>query len=179
MRIFEPLVAEGFEWVNTCDEQDYEVFRAFDGQPQASNWQPIKVRRVRADARQAFNPSDFPWLGSALVMRRKAVESLRDILEAHGEVLPLATDDGTELFVFNARAVDALDETRSSVIRFPETGRVMHIMEIAFVDEAIRNLDMFRLPHRGSPTYVGERFVDRVNAAGLIGLTFKRVWSSA
>ena len=180
MMIFEPLVAEGFEWVNACDDRDYEVFLSFDGEPRASAWKPIKVRRVRADERHAFEPSDFPWLGShALVMRRTAVEALLEILEAHGEILPLATDDGVALFVFNARVVDALDEARSSLVRFPGTHRIMRIEKVAFVEAAVRDLDIFRLPNRAGPTYVSERFVDRVEAAGLRGLQFEKVWSPA
>jgi 2-phospho-L-lactate transferase/gluconeogenesis factor (CofD/UPF0052 family) len=31
-------------------------------------------------------------------MRRSAVDALRDILDVNGEVLPLSTDDGVELF---------------------------------------------------------------------------------
>jgi hypothetical protein len=91
--IYEPLVAEGA------------------GKPRAATWKPIAVCRVRADERQAFNLSDFPWLGSdALVVRRAAVDALRDLLDAIGEVLPQSIDDGIELFVLNARVIDALDE---------------------------------------------------------------------
>jgi hypothetical protein len=176
--VYEPLVAEGYEWVMPIDEQDHEVFVQFDGQPRRSTWKPVPVRRVRADERQAFNPSDFPWLGShALIMRRAAVDALRDLLDASGEVLPLSTDDGVELFVLNARVVDALDEAKSSLIKFPGTNRIMYIKKVAFDAAAIEGRDVFRLPHRGSPTYVGERFIDRVEAAGLRGLVFNEVWS--
>lgn len=179
MTIYEPLVAEGYEWLNACDDRDYETFLALDGQLRAATWKPVKVRRVRADERQAFNPSDFPWLGShALVMRKTAVEALRDLLDAHGEVLPLATDDGVELFAFNARVIDGLDEVRSSLMKFPGTNRIMQITKIAFVPTVIRGVDIFRLPHRASSTYVSDRFIQRVNAAGLRGLEFKELWSS-
>jgi hypothetical protein len=48
------------------------------------------------DDRHACKPSDFPWLGGhALILRTTAVEALRDLLEANGE-LPLATADGVE-----------------------------------------------------------------------------------
>ena len=178
MPIYEPLVAEGYEWVNACDDRDYEIFLALDGEPRAATWKPVKVRRVRADKRQAFNPSDFPWLGShALVMRRTAVEALRDLLDAHGEVLPLATEDGVALFAFNARVIDALDEAQSSLLKFPGTNRIMRIMKVAFIPTAVHGVDIFRLPPRASSTYVSDRFVDRVNAAGLRGLEFKKVWS--
>ena len=178
MKVYEPLITNGYEWVNCCDDADYEVFLAWDGSQQGQRWNAVKVRRVRADERQEFKPSDFPWLGShALVMRRRAVDALRNILVAHGEVLPLATED-VELYVFNARAIDALDEERSTIIRFPETNRIMRLKKVTFVEAAISDAEIFRLPHRASPTYVSQRFVDRVKDAGLVGLQFKNVWSS-
>ena len=176
--IYAPQGAEDFECVNTVDDQDYEVFLQFDGKSRASTWRPIAVRRVRADERQACNPSDFPWLGShALIMRRSAVDALRDILDSSVEVLPLSTDDGVELFVLNARVIDALDEANSSLMKFPGTSRIMRTKKVAFVASAIKGVDLFRLPHRASSTYVSERFVERVKAAGLRGLVFNKVWS--
>jgi len=180
MDIYEPLVSEGYEWVNCCDGADYEVFLALDGSPQTERWQPIKVRRVRGDDRWDFKPSDFPWLGAhALVMRKRAVNALCDVLEAHGEVLPLVTEDGVELSVFNARVIDALDEERSNIMRFPGTNRIMRMVNVAFVEPALRGVDIFRLPHRAGSTYVSQYFVDRVNDSGLVGLDFKKVWSSS
>ena len=175
---FEPLVREGYEWINCLNQADYEFFAGFDGSPHIAGWNPIPVRRVRADSRQAFKPSDFPWLGSrALVMRRSAVDALRDILDRNGEILPLSTDDGVDLFVLNARVIDALDEASSSLTKFPGTNRIMRLKSVAFVPSAIEGVDLFRLPHRGSATYVSERFVGRVKAAGLHGLAFNLRWS--
>lgn len=177
--VYEPLVAEGYEWVNTAREADYEAFLQFDGRPLAATWKPIGVRRVRADERQEFKPSDFPWLGSdALIMRRSAVDALHEILEANGEVLPLSTNDGVDLFVLNAHVVDALDEANSSLMKFPGTNRIMRIRKVAFVASKVEGIDVFRLPHRASPTYMSERFVERVKGAGLRGLVFKEVWSA-
>jgi hypothetical protein len=178
MDFFEPMVREGYEWVNCVNQADYEVFADFDGSPRRGIWKPIPVRRVRADKHHEFKPSDFPWLGSdALVMRRSAVDALRDILDASGEVLPLSTDDGVELFVLNARTVNALDEAHSSLMKFPGTNRIVRIKKIAFVASALEGVDLFRLPHRASSSYVSERFVERVNAASLHGLVFNKVWS--
>lgn len=178
--IYEPVVAEGYEWVIAVDDRDFETFAEFDGAPRSSSWTPIKVRRTKGDEHKPGHPSDFPWLGSSsLVFRRRAVDELRDLLEASGEVLPLATEDDVELFVLNAQLVNALDEERASLIKFPGTNRIMHIQKLALVERKIEGLDLFRLPHRGSPTYVSQRFVDRVNAAGLVGLRFDRVWPPA
>jgi hypothetical protein len=179
MRIFQPLGLDGFECVNACNPNDYETFFAFDGQSVLDHWTPVRVRRVRADARQACNPSDFPWLGSqALVMRRTAMEALHDILKADGEILPLATDDDVELFAFNARVRDAMDAARSSLVKFPGTDRIMQVKRIAFTASAIQDVHIFRLPHRGSATYVSQHFVDRVTSSALVGLQFNCVWNS-
>jgi hypothetical protein len=109
-------------------------------------------------------------------MRWSAADALHDILDANGEVLPLSTDDGVELFVLNARVIDALDEANSSLMKFPGTNRIMRIKKVAFVASTIEGVDLFRLPHRASSTYVSERFVERVKAAGLRGLAFNKVW---
>jgi hypothetical protein len=179
VEFFEPMVDEGYEWVNCVNPIDYEVFTAFDGIPRGGAWKPIPVRRVRADEHHAFRPSDFPWLGSdALVMRASAVDVLRDILDSNSEVLPLSTDDGIELVVLNARVIDALDEIHSLVTRFPGTNRIMRIKKLAFVSSAIDGVDLFRLPHRASSTYVSSRFVERVRGAGLRGLVLNKVWSA-
>lgn len=53
----------------------------------------------------------------------------------------------------------------------------MRIRKVAFVASAIEGVDLFRLPHRASSTYVSERFVERVRTAGLRGLVFNKVWS--
>lgn len=178
MDFFEPMVRKGYEWINCVNQADYEVFAGFDGSSRRANWKTVLVRRVRADEHHDFKPSDFSWLGSdALVMRRTAVDALRDILDAHGKVLPLATDDGVELFVFNARVVDALDEGHSSLMKFPGTNRIMRIKKVAFVTSTVQSVDIFRLPHRASSAYVSDRFVKRVKAAGLHGLEFNKVWS--
>lgn len=174
MTIYEPIAANGFEWINTVEESDYGVFLSFDGSPQGTKWKPIKVRRMRADDRQDFNLSDFPWLGSdALVFRRKASVSLKCILEQDGEILPLQADDGTELYVYNAATVDALDITRSSIIRFPGSERIMNVKRFYFHMGVVRGKNLFRLPYRSSPTFVSELFVEEYHKARLIGLDFK------
>ncbi len=44
--------------------------------------------------------------------------------------------------------------------------------------DVISGVDIFKIPSlRVSPTYVSERFVERVKAAGLRGLVFNKVWS--
>jgi hypothetical protein len=178
MNIYEPIVQEGYEWINCVNEADYDVLTSLGGQPRSVDWKPVLVRRVSAKGGCDAKESDFPWFGSdVLIMRRKTVDTLRSLLDAHGELLPLATEDGLELFAFNARSIDALDEARSSLMRFPGTNRIMRIMKVSFVTSAVQDVDIFRLPHRASSTYVSDLFVERVRTAGLCGLKFRKVWS--
>lgn len=179
MIIYEPLNAYDYECINCDDEDDYEIFNEFDGTPRHETWQPINVNLGPADQGQAGLLSDFPWLTSAvLIMRKRAVDALHDILHVNGELLPLIADNGVELFAFNARTIDALDEVNASIMRFPDSNQIMYIRQTAFIAHRIRGVDIFRLPHRASPTYVSARFVERVKQAELVGLEFNAVWSS-
>lgn len=175
--IYKPIIKDDYAWINTYKDEDYEVFASFDGKPVKDTWEPVRVRRVRADETHGFEPSDFPWLGSdALVMRRKAFDSLRDIFLNNGEVLPLATDDDVELFVFNATVVDALDEAHSTIVHFPNSNAIMRVKQYEFLQPKVAKVDVFRLPFHGSPTFVSSHFVDRYDDAGLVGLDFDLVW---
>lgn len=180
MKVFEPLGERGYEVVNTVSDDDYEVIASLGGRPKIHDWRPIAVRLVRADKRQAAMPSDFPWLGlGTLVLKERAVEALRDMLDANGEILPLDISDGGGLYIYNAQVIEALDESASEIMRVPGTNRIMLVKKPAFVASALVGVDIFRLPHRASSTYVSDRFVSRVADASLVGITFNEVWSSA
>ena len=179
--MYEPLVREGFEWVNTVDDADYERFRSFDGTPLVDNWTPVRVQLVRAIDRRQLRESDFPWLGShALILRELAIARLQHLIAPCAEILPLEADDGANLFVLNVlKVIDALDEERSGgIIRVPNTDRIALVRQPYFHEERIRGIDLFRLPFRSSPTYASQEFVDAVAVAGLLGLDFNRVWPS-
>jgi hypothetical protein len=175
--IYLPLVSEGYEWINCCDGADYEIFDSFDGSPRRDTWTPVQVRRVRASPQQAFIRSDFPWLGDhALMFRQPALDALRQMLLPNGEILPLATEDMTPLYVLNVtRIIDALDLKRSEIIRFPGSDRIMLIRSAVMFEPLVRSVDVFRLPHRASSTYVSNRFVQTVQECGLEGIEFHPV----
>jgi hypothetical protein len=52
----------------------------------------------------------------------------------------------------------------------------MLIKAAAFREHVVRDVDFFQL-RQPRVLYVGDRFVDRVHAAGLVGLSFVPVWS--
>ena len=177
--IFRPGPAGGYEWVKCVDgDHGNQYIKDVDGKSCANRWRPVPVERFFADGDDQL--ADFPWLIShTLVMRRRAVDALRDVLEAGGEILPLATDDGVELFLLNVtRVIDALDLAKSQVWRFPESGRIYFLETAAFHEHLVRDVDFFKLSIAPpNEIFVGERFVERVQAAGLVGLSFELAWS--
>jgi hypothetical protein len=179
MNMFKHIGGTGYEII-LCPggDADYETLRLLDGTARKASWKPIPVQRVRGSKREAFRPSDFPYLGCALILRRSAVDALRDMLDAHGELLPLQDDGGVELYVLNMRAIDALDEARSKIDYMGETNRIGYINEPVFIPSAVEGVDIFKLRRKLGQIYFSDRFVARVKAAKLKGLDFTKVWSS-
>ena len=178
--IYDLIPQEGYEGVTCVNSEDFGRFRElFNGTPKRDTWEPLRVRRFVE--RRSRRPADFPdmALNDVLVMRTSAVTSLRDMLEAGGEILPLATDDDVPLFILNVtRVIDALD-LEHSVERFPD-GRIAYLDAPAFHADMVRDVDFFKLPTlRSNTIFLGERFVARVRTAKLVGLDFEPVWSPA
>lgn len=178
--LYVPLGAEGFEFCHPVKEGDFETLNAqIDGTQRGQTWSPRQMRLVREDEGNLLTESDSPWLGShALIFRKRALERVGAFLEEHGELLPVSCP-GADLAIFNPRVVDALDEAASSVLRF-SNGRIMRIMKHAFRADVVAETQAFKIPNlRVSPTFVGERFVELWNSAGLKGLDFQQVWASS
>lgn len=178
IEIYDSIGATGYEIVLTATYEDDQTLGNLDGKPRLATWKPVLVKRVRGSKREAFRPSDFPYFFSALILRRSAVDALRDMLEAHGELLPLQDEGGVELYVLNVRAIDALDEHRSKVNYVEGTDRISRIKKPVFIRSAVEGVDIFTLRRRLGQIYFSDRFVARVKAAKLKGLDFTKVWSS-
>lgn len=181
LRVFRPVVAEGFEWVQPVDEADFDAVYQLDGTPRASGWKPIRMRRVQADDEgQPWRSADLPWLGGhALALRERAFQALGELLGQYGELLELdLVDDSDRLWLFNVCSiVDGLDQDASKVVRFPSTGRVMKINQHAFRTDRVAGDMVFRIPEARSVFLTGG-VVDAIDRAGLSGAAFELVWES-
>jgi hypothetical protein len=176
--IFDTLNANGYEIVTCGSYDDQQVLNHLDGSSRKDGWKPPRVQRVRPTRRSGNKPAELPYGHTGFFMRRSAVDALKDVLDAHGEVLPLATDDDVELFVLNVRGVlDALDMDRSEIHRIEGTAAVS-IRKHVFIESAIRSVEMFRIPLDPNIIYFTDRFVQRVKAAKLKGTDFIKLWSS-
>lgn len=60
MRIYQPKVVEGFQWVLPVNDDDFETFPSFDGSPRASTWTPVGMQLLSADEERTLAKSDFP-----------------------------------------------------------------------------------------------------------------------
>ena len=173
---YKPIVSEGYNWAICCDSKDYETFLLWDGSSQMSGWHPIEIERVLRDEGEELKPSEFPWLGShVLIFSERAKEALGEFMSTSGEFLPLSCSDGYSLWAFNAVVVDALNLEKSKVINVPGSNRIMQIKHAVFDWEKIGDREAFRLPHRGSATYVSNKFVEKIKKLGFDGLDFTEV----
>lgn len=176
--IYKAEHATGYEFANTTNYDDMMLLHRFDGTSRKGNWKPILVTRGAVNRRQKGRPADIPCMHGSLLLRRSAVDALRDILDAHGELLPMATEDGIELYVFNTLYnIDALDKERS-VLEPYIVGPDMKIRKHVFIEEKIRGIDIFRMPIDPGMDYFSDRFVERVKKAKLKGTDFIKLWSS-
>lgn len=150
------------------------------GPPVGDRWMPVGIRIARPKRAAAAPLPDFLGVTPFVpAFGERAVEALRDLLEANGELLPLRCEQG-DYYAFNVtRLVEALDVERSAFRRFPD-GRIQEIERHVFMPERIRPFPIFKLPHqRRSSVYVTDEFARRAAAAALTGMSLREVWSDS
>jgi hypothetical protein len=180
MLIYKYMRTKGYEMLTWADDDGYDRLDRLNGTPQGKKWKPIRVQRVRATRREANRSSDAPFvfMSGVLVFRRSAVDALRDILETHGELLPLEDEGGVELFVYNPRALEALDHERTRGSR-DKRGRIELPNNHVFIHSVVEGIDVFKQAQkRGGNIYLSDRFVQRWKQAKLKGLDFILAWDS-
>jgi hypothetical protein len=179
MRFHSYLSHTGYEIINCVGMEGGEIFRQLNEKSASKDWKPVRVRRVRGSLREGFRPSDSPFYGTNnLIFRRSAVDALRDMLEAHGELLPLEDEGGIELWTFHPKSIDALDQEKTLGSRRPD-GRIERPRIHVFMPEKVEGVDIFKLAApRAGGIYLSERFLRRWKQAKLKGLDFYLAWDS-
>lgn len=184
MRVYE-LRADGdtYEYVD-FELEDIPDEKFWPDYPRrlADTWEPLTVRLHRQDPTgKPLLPGDFPALLPGVpVFSRRAVDALRDLLEPHGEILPLLCEEG-DYFLYNViRVIDALDLARCEIPRYPDGSLAKYVESYAFKPELVRDALIFKVPNfRHSEVFVTDRLVERVEQNGLRGFDFEPLWSSA
>ncbi|HET6430162.1 MAG TPA: DUF1629 domain-containing protein [Phycisphaerae bacterium] len=171
-------------YVDGRDDFTVEVKQLFDGTPIA-DLPHLTLWRYAGDP---YLPAgDLVNCGPAVLMSRRTVEVLGDILTAHGQLFPVASSEG-EFFAYNVTTVvNALDwehsdlEMDQQLRREREAGvprEIHHVKRYWFHADRVAGIDIFKLPEFPRyEVYVSDRFVRRVKRAGLHGFWFERLWS--
>lgn len=187
MNIFR-LHADGdnYEGVVAVDEKDFAAFEEFDGSSLQGRWRsptmrPYGLEIPGTQKERKLPPSDFPisYFSSSPIFSGLAVDVLGSLLTEAGELFPLDCP-GRDYYVYNVtRLVDALNEEKSIVKRFKESGQIFRIVEHCFRPEPLAGVHVFKLPQlRASDVYVDDKFADLVAEAKLKGFLFEMVWHS-
>ena len=132
-----------------------------------ATWQ---VREVEGNVR-LFN--DYPCINlSYPAFSQRAVDLLRDVLEANGELLPVRHKIGIYYFFNCTHLANAIDVAKSS----KTGGGLPDIGNLVFMEDKLTDLAIFK--DRSLPSYqlCTQRFVDRVQTAGLQGFIFIPLW---
>ncbi len=149
----------------------------------AANWSPPTFEVVTNDEDRSRLPkSDFPtYTIATMVLSDRAVERLRTVLDACGEVLPIhLSNDHETLFLFNVtRVINAVDMKRSKFMRFP-SGGIMKYERLVFDAKAIPDEALFFKTTQLGPIteiFATEQAVTAVERANLSGYNFRLAWT--
>ncbi|MBD3671614.1 MAG: hypothetical protein HUJ29_12665 [Gammaproteobacteria bacterium] len=163
---------DAFDFLNKLGDK-YELSDL--GKPILSDWEPIKGKffpRVKA----TMVPDITTWKTDFLVLNQKALDVLKDVLEAMGELLPIEVAGETR-YLFNP-----LTHLPEDVIDFDNSEYEYHASEEQPVGFKVLNFDpnkvpkaqmLFRVEHDFAYNlYCDDRFIDRLKQSELNGLVF-------
>jgi hypothetical protein len=139
----------------------------------AARWVPPRaIGRVTE-----FN--DYPGVDMTLpAFSSRAVDILRDLLEPHGEILPLQTQTDMKYFFYNILTIsDALDRSASKCNFWSEPPTTATNIDFFAINPAkLNGAAIFRLRELPMSVMVTNEFVGRAEFFGLNGFCFTKVW---
>ena len=148
-----------------------------DGTKLRDTWQRIAIEPFRSADNQKVPLPDFGALGTIPIFSKGAVSALRDLLGAHGELLPLDSQEGSYVAFNGTRVIDVLDAHESEILYF-KSGRVKDITRFSFDAPAI-TAPIFKIPQLVSTeVFVTDEFVSKTVQHSLSGFEFHTVFAA-
>lgn len=181
MRVFTVKGDHQLAWINPAGGEGARLVKA-RGHAATAAWQPLHLELVpvlgEEDAADPPVLTDCPYLGAVqLLLSARARDALAPLLEPEGEFLPAKAAFG-DYWIYNGlRSLEALDEARSAIERFPD-GDIKHITRHELRPEIIGQHAIFHLHGKTGIYYATDRLAAAVERAGLTGFVFTEVWSS-
>ena len=81
--------ANNYAGLLTVDDYDIDKLEPFDGSPMADGWTPVRMYWETEGSRPI---PDFDEVSGWLAFNERAVQALGDLLESHGELLPIEVE---------------------------------------------------------------------------------------
>jgi hypothetical protein len=141
-------------------------------------WEPKSLKTIWPTPEVEGNVrtfNDYPTVNWRPGFSQRAVDILRDILEANGELLPVRHKIGTYYFYNCRRMSNCVDLAKSKTTKLKD-GIVTDTSNLVFFDDMLDDLTIFKIRTTLLEVFCTQRFVDRVEAAGLQGFVFVPVW---
>lgn len=182
MKVFTVKGDHQLAWINPAGDGEGARLSKARGTSFAAGSRPLRVELISAlrEEDESDPPvlTDCPYLGAAqLLFSARACEALAPLLEPEGEFLPADAEFG-EYWIYNClRSLEALDEPRSMIERFPDGG-IKSINRHELRQEIIGQHAIFYLHGKTGTYYAADRLTAAVERAGLTGFVFTEVWSS-
>jgi hypothetical protein len=154
---------------------DTQMIDGFWAKPMAAQWRKVRVARRIESAADAAKPlSDFAHDVSFPLFGARAVVTLQDVLESNGELLPAICDEAAYWYYNTLTVLDALRAEGTEIY-----GKSRQIARYAFEPEIVKDAMIFKLTHwpKGTTLFVTDRFMARVQNAGLTGFEPLLVWT--
>ncbi len=135
-----------------------------------ATWEPIRVLgRVRP-----YN--DFPSMGlSYPVFSQRAVDVLRDILEANGELLPLTSTVGS-YFLYNCTTIADIIDLQRSKVDFLNKFTILEIDNMQVYEDRLNGLSIFQIKSYPGRCFVVDSVAHRIREAKLEGIELRKIW---
>jgi hypothetical protein len=142
------------------------------------NWEPPEILLCPDEEGYPEILGDYSCLVTLPMFSQKAVDVLGDVLEDSGQLMPLKCREvDTPYFGFRVTKLVDIDEEKSVIYR-NSLGNIQWIDKPVFISELLKYIYIFKIRQlpRKTPS-VTNRFVQRVQEAGLTGFYFEEIWS--
>ncbi|MBP3569141.1 MAG: hypothetical protein J6K04_08255 [Lachnospiraceae bacterium] len=167
-----------YDNLNPVKEWSWEMTRSFDGRKKLSTWEPIEVERLEPE--KGLDLADNMRVSTPVpIFSEKAKRLVEDLIGDSVEFLPSVSEEGKFWLVNVTTVLDCIDYEKSEVIRFKSSGRIMDIRKFVFLEEEVKNVDMFKI--KEIPLQfpcVSDRFKELIESSDLTGFRFRLMWDS-
>ena len=153
-----------------------------DCKPKAEHWKPLDVYVQNPRLRRG---NFFHLCSGAFAADDATSNSLLDLLEMSGELLPIVGETES-LFLFNClECVNCLDSGRTGWVLGKKTSAKIRIERYQFIASRLSEAPLFKIPETAPAellTITGlmdpqDEFKNRVESARLGGLVFEEIWA--